>query len=349
VALEKSDMGGEIHRYSLPDCSLDCSMKLETPVSALAVNPMTDLMAVGCETGTVAAFALSDEGFGEQLYNCQKHTGEVCCLTFAVRGSKLLSSAKDGTCLVWDDKDGSLLSEVTCEIPAEDPALNKNNNKNKRKQRPKGNAIVRGCAFGDLEGNIFYSVASYRMGSSYLYRWFTDQNDPSQYTLYDRVACTQSPVSAMSLSQDGGLLVMGTTESSVTLWGTAEWRPLKVFREVHGFLPTCAAARPFPVALQGEEDGVQVHARTGSGDGTIACMTLQKSAPGVIPNGSSGGYAFMLLLHRLLVVLVLGCIFSPVVKEAHTRCRASETMTTCLLQEGFYIPSSKLTIESRPY
>lgn len=342
-------MGGEIHRYSLPDCRLDSSMKLETPVSALAVNPMTDLMAVGCEDGTMAAFALSDEGFGEQLYICKKHTEEVCCLAFSIRESKLLSSAKDGTCLIWDDQDGSLLSQVTCVIPEEDPALNNKNNKNKRKPRAKGNVIVRGCAFGDLEGNIFYSVASYRMGSSYLYRWFKDQNDPSQYKLHDRVACTQSPVSAMSLSQDGGLLVMGTTESSVSLWGTADWRPLKVFHEVHGFLPTCAAARPFPVALQGEEDGVQVHARTGSGDGTIACMTLQKSAPGAIQKGSTGGYAVMVLLHRLFIVLILSCIISPVVKEAHTRCSAAETMTTCLLQEGFYIPSSKLVVESRPY
>ena len=37
----------------------------------------------------------------------------------------------------------------------------------------------------------------------------------------------------MSLSGDAGLLVMGATDGTVTLWGIEKWKPMKTFFEVH--------------------------------------------------------------------------------------------------------------------
>ena len=154
---------GRVRRYSLPDCELDGTLEMvrgptDSPdepcgCNCLGINAMTDRLALGCENGNIQIHALSDDTpFGsvtEPLMVLQQHTKAVNAVAFAMRGNKILSCAKDGTACVWQEQDGTLLASLKCEVdPPPQPA--------KKKVRPRALRImVRGCAFGDLQGNIF--------------------------------------------------------------------------------------------------------------------------------------------------------------------------------------------------
>jgi len=229
-------------------------------------------------------------------------------------------------------------------------------NKKKRPVRkavkPKGppKILVKGCAFGDLDGKLFYTAASTRAGGKgYIFRWVVNPKSPNSYLCKDRVPCSDSAVNAMSLSQDGGLLVLGCVDGSVTLWSTQDWKPLKVFINVHGFMATCAAARPFPLRLQGEVDGVQIHARTASADGIIACLTLQKNAP---TSDNNGDGMLTVFVHRFLLLMMLLFTFSPIMQEAKLKCWHNSDrkgLGLCIYEEVLIAPTWRAGIVSPPY
>jgi WD40 repeat protein len=358
VSLGKIALGSEIHRYSLPDCQLNGICKVMESCNALAVNALTDRLALGCEDGTVQVHALEDELFGQgdetvvpPLFVCEMHKDAVCCVAFSPRGDKLLSSAKDGTACLWNQTDGSFLTQVTClvDIAKEKPAKYA---QAKKKAAGPPKIMVRGCAFGDLEGTLFYTVASAKRGKAFLTRWVQDPKNPDTYVCLDRVVCTENPVTSFALSQDGGLLVLGGVDSSVTMWGTAGWKPLKVFQDAHGLPLTCVAPRPYPVRLRGEDDGVEIHARTGSADGTMACLTLQTRVPdsGV----SSGGDPWIMrLIHRLILLCLVLWTFAPVFMEARNICDLQHQPVTkvcqCLLEEVLLAPAWRPGVVTPPY
>jgi WD40 repeat protein len=333
----------EVHRYSLsPDgCVLDGTLILDPTIDdgsceCLAVNAMTDRLALGCKNGNVLQYELSDESFGQDDPLCcsDKHTHAVCAVNFSSRGNRLLTCAKDGTTCVWREDDGAFLAQVTCVVDPPPPP------------RPLGQVMVRGCAFGDLDGNIFYTIASGRRGAAFLARWIK-QDGGNTYVCLDRMACSACPVSAMVLSQDGDLLVLGHTDGNVTLWGTADWKPLKIFKEVHGFSTTGVAARPYRVRLLGEDDGVEVHARTVSADGTLALLTLQTRVPRVA--GSGGDLSIMLWIHRVIAVFIFLGLMSPLVLDAIDKCPFNSDAYRCLMEDVLIAPAWRPGVSVPPY
>ena len=154
----------------------------------------------------------------------------------------------------------------------------------------------------------------------------------------------------MALSQDGGLLVLGNTNGAVTLWGTTEWKPLKVFEEVHGLPLTAVAPRPYAVRLKGEDDGVEIHARTASADGTLAYLTLQRHVPksaSTASSSSDGG--IMLWIHRFIVVAITLWVLSPLAHEASKKCKHTNNLRRCLIQDVLIAPASRPGISVPPY
>ena len=212
-------LGNKVQAYSLPDGNKIDEVDTGESVNAVSLNSMTDQIAVGCENGSVKVYKVIDERMKQMPTDVYEgHTKAVCSVGWSPRGNFVVSSAKDGTARVW--KSGAAVDVLTCSI--EDP-------KGPPPKR-KGQILVRGCAFGDLDGNVIYTVASGRRGKAFLSRW---ERRDEKYDCAIRTECSPCPVSAMSLSGDAGLLVMGATDGTVTLWGIEKWKPMKTFFEVH--------------------------------------------------------------------------------------------------------------------
>ena len=358
-------LGSEVRRYPIDDPEMEEDSEVfesiemgEESCVAVAANSMASRIALGCESGKVILFETSDEHFatGEPIAVLTKHEKSVCALDFASRTvGRLISSAKDGTACISDD--GKFVGGLRCSVtdPSQPPP----------KRAPQ--IMVRGCAFGDMEGKFCYTVASARRGKAYLAQW-EERADPetgtARFQCVSKVDCSDVPISAMSLSADLSLLALGSVEGTIILWGVENWKPIKSFREVHHLPVTCIAARPFysiPGFLQGEEDGIMIHARSASADSQLGCLTAQRRAkrkqkPGMGDDSPFFGCSnLMKLIYRLILLWIIFLILTPVAYEAQEKCSAVFqlegvlSLPECLLHEVLYAPSWRPGVMSPPY
>jgi WD40 repeat protein len=332
-------LGTKVHRYSLPDGQDTGQLEAGDNLNCLSVNAMVDQLAVGCENGTVKIFNINDQELGElPLYTCEGHEKAVCAVAFSLREHTMVSSAKDGTARVW--KNGNLIGVLACSI--KDPKA-----KVPPPKRPP-QALVRGCAFGDLDGRIIYTVVSGRRGKAYLSRWGWKGD---KYECLIRSECSPCPISAMSLSGDAGLLALGAVDGTIILWGIERWKPMKSFREVHDLPVTCIAARPFPVPLQGEEDGIQYHALSASADSQLAYLTLQRRAP----REKSSSRSYQSLINSLVRIAILAWVLYPVTNEIWDKCedewdsQGLAKTWECIRYDVLIAPSTRPGVLVPPY
>ena len=313
-------LGKEVHCYTMDGTLVDKVVSIGENVNAIAVNSMVDRLAVGCESGVVQVFKIDPQHPNVKVqsvpeFRLEGHEKAVCSVAFSPRGDKLVSSAKDGTARVWNSHDGESLGVLTCSI--QDPKAPP------PKRTPQ--VLVRGCAFGDLLGQVVYTVASGRRGKAFLSKWILvvqnkdddNTNNQQQYDLLTRTECSPCPVSAMSLSGDAGLVALGAVDGTIILWGMERWKPLKKFHEVHDLPVTCIAARPYPVPLKGDLDGIPMHALSASADSQMACLSLQKKTR----NRRSSRSSLKRTLHSLLRMALFAWILYPVANEVWDKCQ----------------------------
>jgi len=339
----------KIHRYRMPSGELDGVLDVEQLCSSVTVNAMADILAVGCEDGPVKIYSISDQAFAADglVDVLTTHKKAVCAMAFSLRNGRLITSAKDGTACIYQN--GRLISGFKCSVQDDQapPAL----------QRRQTQVLVRGCAFADMDGKVAITVASPRRGRAFLARW-AEPPAGGGFKCVDRTPCSKTPVSAMSLSQDASLLTLGSTDGSVTFWSVEQWKPLKIFSEVHHLPVTCIAARPYPVPLQGEENGVEIHARSASADSQLACLTMQRRAPKSTVPGAGGGTGFSLLstmtfVNRILYVVILAWLLSPIVQEAKFKCGSTAgglgPWRRCIMDEVIIAPHGRVGVDKMPY
>lgn len=340
-------LGSRVHVYNLPGGELTDEISVGDNVNAIGINSLTSRLAVGCESGTIKIFAMdnSKDKFENKLpvATLEGHGKTVCAVAYAPRDEeKLVSSAKDGTARVWQGEECIGVLECSIKDPKGPPP--------KRQQQ----VLARGCAFGDLNGNIVFTVASGRRGKAFLSKWGASQDG---YQCMERTECSPCPVSAMDLSADAGMLVLGATDGTVILWGVEKWKPLKTFPEVHDLPVTCIAARPYPVPLACDEenDGVQMHAISASADSQLAWLTLERRSKSRTPSDVT----FKSTLHALLKAAILGWILYPVANEINEKCRESELYLSsggrfgqtleCIRHEVLLAPASRPGIAVPPH
>ncbi|KAL9182442.1 hypothetical protein ACHAXT_013094 [Thalassiosira profunda] len=263
-------------------------------------------VAVGCENGTTVVYRLEqlDAVGGNPSFEfvpvaeCRGHTKALCAVNFHPRGTQLLTSAKDGTARLFDVPSGGELAVLKCEVhdpngPPPVPPAPTVQTKDPRMMKRPPQILVRGCAYGDLEGKVMYTVASGKRGPAYLAKWKAlaplnqaggppgapSEPVPISVNQEYRIQCSPVPISAMALSSDGTLLTLGSVEGSVALYDLETKRAVKQFAEVHDLPVTCVASRPIPSALMlpGElEGGVSFDALSASADNKLGRWTLQK-------------------------------------------------------------------------
>ena len=347
-------VGDEVHLYSISllenpeDDGGDATM-LDKAVlgkgygaNALAFHPLGNKISVGCENGKVVVFDLcnSDAGFHFRQYmEMDGHIKAVCTLAFSPQnGNILISSAKDGTCRLWDISTKMAIGVLQCHIY--DP--NKPTPTNSKITNPKpGQLLVRGCAFGDLLGETIYTVQSGRKGSAFLSYWkliqLPHQQDVSsvqqkgshpiepQYQEQFRKCISPYPVSAISLSGDYSMLSFGDTNGTITLLSTTTLKPLKKWEEVHDLPVTCIAARPLPFELPGEEmTGIKIDIISASADNRLLALTLQRKST-LKPikkkrtgSKSAGEISFGILNSFILIILLIGLAY--IVTDFYDEC-----------------------------
>jgi WD40 repeat protein len=312
---------------------------------------------VGCDSGVIKIYSTSDEVLSPSrapLFVCSGHTKSICALDFSSRGGTLLSSAKDGTARIWDCiETGESLSELICDCtPAATTAAAPSS---QRQQQ----ILVRGCAFPDIDGRVALTVASARRGKAYLTQWAQPrQGEP--FALVVRTECSPCPASAMSMSQDGQLLALGSVDGSIILWSIENWAVLKTFAQVHDLPVTCIAARPHEVFLQGEDfTGVRIHARSASADSQLACLSLQRRVPrkrrNHSPSASGSSFAILQLIHRMMCATLVMWILSPLAREATDKCQHVwnrgdlKALCRCILDDVLIAPPNRPGVMSPPY
>ena len=304
-------LGMNVNVYDLPSGELQHEIVVGDNVNAIAINSLTSRLAVGCDGGTIRVYELNNQD--DSIVDCttpmavlEGHEKAVCAVAFAPRGEdKLVSSAKDGTARVWQGQD--CLSVLKCSIldPKGPPP------------KMQGQILVRGCAFGDLMGDVVYTVASGRRGKAFLSRWLSTKDG---YQCEERTECSPCPVSAMSLSGDAGMVALGATDGTVILWNIEKWKAVKKFLEVHDLPVTCIAARPYPVPLLCDEDsdGVQMHAISASADSQLAWLTMQRRGRS---KGTPSDVNVKSILNSILKLAILWWVLTPVANEIKEKCR----------------------------
>jgi hypothetical protein len=158
----------------------------------------------------------------------------------------------------------------------------------------------------------------------------------------------------MNLSGDGGLLALGSVEGSIILWSTDDWKPLKTFKEVHDLPVTCIAARPYDVPLQGEDDGINIHAVSASADSRLAHLTLQKKAPKQKKPGDESLLTTLWNMALWLVILLIA--LRPIYSEWQEKCghefdRGNYIggLTECLMHQVLIAPATHPGVTTPPY
>ena len=335
------------------------------------------LVAVGCENGISVVYSLEEKSDGGEpsckfvkVAECEGHTKAVCSITFHPRGNRLLTSAKDGTARVFDGQSGWAQSGVMeCEIhdPSGPPPpkidLSKIKTKDPRMMKRPPQILVRGCAYGDLEGRVIYTVASGKRGPAYLTRWrgivplstvpsaggpppggreTTPRPPvPTEYKSEYRLQCSPVPVSSASLSPDGALLSMGNVEGQLLLYDVEQRRIIKKY-DGHDLPVTCVASRPVPTQLMlpGElEGGVSYDACSVSADNRMGLWTLQKRSrirpPKRARGGRTPGVAERILWRTMRIpLLVAVTLVGVAVRDTASICREEFGLDSLVLEPG---------------
>ena len=293
------DTGGSATQVALLD------FEKGSGVNALNFSVTGAAIVVGCENGKVYVCSMQhndSHDIGMNIdFELEGHIKAVCACSFhPTNPGVLISSAKDGACRVWNlarEGPDKCMETLACKIYDPKGPTPKPNILNPKP----GQLLVRGCAFGDLEGRIVYTIQSGRKGGAFLSVWKLlrrlipgemeiSPKDPAgppqpkvvfefKETLRKKVS--EYPVSAMSLSGDYSTLALGDTNGSITLLSTAndKFKRIKFWECVHDLPVTVIAARPVPVPLPltGEDlTGISVDAITASADNKLCFVTRQK-------------------------------------------------------------------------
>lgn len=347
-------------------------------------NQLQHLIGVGCENGHVVILQIVPKTTIEnsttptlelsKLTECTTgHTKAICAIQFHPRGQPhILSSAKDGSARVFHVLTGQEVGIMKCEVhdpngpppPPEVNAATTIKTKDPRMMKRPPQILVRGCAYGDLEGRTMYTIASGKRGPAYLTKWKTlvplnsssspggpppvgsgggDQllNIRQEY----RIQCSPVPISATSLSSDGTILAMGSVEGSIILYNLETQSIMKQFNEVHDLPVTCIASRPIPnvLMLPGElEGGVNFDAVSASADNRMGRWTMQKKSR-IKPIKKSGGsvasrkrgpietFVWQLVRIPLLIIVML---FILAIRDLLVVCREEFSFPAVLLDVG---------------
>eukprot|EP00557_Chaetoceros_sp_GSL56_P013755 CAMPEP_0176484208 /NCGR_PEP_ID=MMETSP0200_2-20121128/4331_1 /TAXON_ID=947934 /ORGANISM="Chaetoceros sp., Strain GSL56" /LENGTH=523 /DNA_ID=CAMNT_0017880665 /DNA_START=53 /DNA_END=1621 /DNA_ORIENTATION=+ len=307
------------------------SIELEksSGINTVSWNSTGDALVAGCENGNVCIISVtfgneSSCGMRSQsplqlqlhlVHELKGHIRAVCCSVYHPKNPLvLMSSAKDGTCRIWnlgmakqnenenDENDNLCMEELQCRIyDPKGPAPKAANILNPKP----GQCLVRGCAFGDLDGRILYTVQSGRKGGAFLSVWklirractIEEQEQEQEkgpkfvfeFKETMRKQVSNFPVSAMSLSGDYTMLALGDTNGCITLLSTATFQKIKFWDGAHDLPVTCIAARPLPLSLSGEDvTGVRVDAISASADNKLCYLTRQRKSTLKKKQGSGG-------------------------------------------------------------
>ena len=132
--------------------------------NALGLSPLKDAIMVGCENGSLCLLKWNVQSMNLETTDIELkgHIKAVCKVEFHPNQPNILvSSAKDGTCRIWNlalPPSEACFDLMKCHIY--DGA---NPPKDQKLLNPKpGQAVVKGCAFGDLEGRVVYTLQSGR-------------------------------------------------------------------------------------------------------------------------------------------------------------------------------------------
>jgi len=356
-------------------------------------NQLQHLIGVGCENGHLVVFEIqtnqtessssSDSPNNNnnnsmmlkltKVIECKGHTKAICAIQFHPRGHELLSSAKDGTARIFSVATGNELATMKCEVhdpngpppaavPKNDPSKSTIKTKDPRMMKRAPQILVRGCAYGDLEGKMIYTIASGKRGAAYLTKWKSSSsgggggggggmNSQQQQQRHIRpeyrVQCSPVPISATSLSSDCTIFALGSVEGSILLYNLETKSVVKQFKEVHDLPVTCMASRPIPSALMlpGElEGGVNFDAVSASADNRMGRWTLQRKSrikPARAAKGTSSSYSrrkgpveqLVWNVVRLPLLFLVG-LTMVAVRDVTIVCREEFGMPAVLMDAG---------------
>ena len=314
-------LGTKVNVYSLPEAKLEQELSVGATVHTIGVNAMVNAIALGCENGSIKVYDFVRDYRVKELpsYVCDEgpeagHTKPICSISFAPRKTDyIVSSSKDGTARIWNRD--RCISVLKCSIndPRAPPPPQNRQNRIKT-------VMVRGCAFGDLEGNLVYTVASGKRGKAFLSKWAFDEKD-NQYQCFERTVCSEHPISAMSMSADATTIALGNSDGTIYLWSVPKWKVIKQFLNVHEFPVTCIAARPYDLPLIGEkESGIRFNAFSASADALLARLTTQRKVPKSAAEKNSVGFPLVEYLNRLTKWILIVLLISPLARDIWTQC-----------------------------
>lgn len=349
-------LGTKINVYSLPEAKLEQELSIGATVHAIGVNAMADTIALGCENGSINVYNIERDYLVNELpsYVCDEgpdvgHTKPICAVAFAPRAKDLIvSSSKDGTARVWQK--GQCISVLKCSIvdPRAPPTP-------KNRQNRIVTVMVRGCAFGDLEGKLVYTVASGKRGRAFLSKWAFDEKE-NQFQCFERTVCSDHPISAMSMSADATTMALGNANGTIYLWSLLKWKVIKQFPNVHEFPVTCIAARPYDVPFKGEEEsGVRFNAFSASADAQLARLTTQRKVPKSASSKNSAGFPLAEYLNWLVKWVLIFWILSPLARDMWGQCGGHSDMKgfgaklKCVRDNVLIAPSSRPGIDVPPH
>mmetsp|Transcript_30612 Transcript_30612/g.33447 ORF Transcript_30612/g.33447 Transcript_30612/m.33447 type:complete len:428 (-) Transcript_30612:87-1370(-) len=208
----------------------------ETPSANTCLIMSFGAVVTAGEDGTVRTW-LIDEEKGEwkasKIFDLKDHTAPVSALSEHPSEPWVVSAGKDGSCKIWDVKNGSLLIDIPYLI---DGIPNFDAKKMKME--------CRGVHFS-IDGDSIYSIQSPRKGSTYLIKWgiekkeekvvdkvesededekkLSDKKEQSKtttvlVTFYDKKKEVHKvPSTRLAMSEDGKYLAIGASDGSVSV------------------------------------------------------------------------------------------------------------------------------------
>jgi len=347
-------LGTTVNVYSLPEARLEQKLSVGATVHAIGVNAMANTIALGCENGSIKVYEFERDYRFKELpaYVCDEgpdtgHTKPICSVAFAPRSeNRIVSSSKDGTARVWNKDE--CIGVLKCSIKDPRGAPPPPNRRNRIQT-----VMVRGCAFGDLEGKLVYTVASGKRGKAFLSKWAFDEKE-KQYQCFERTVCSDHPISAMSMSADATSFALGNADGTIYLWNIPKWKVAKQFPSVHEFPVTCIAARPYDLPLKGEdESGIRFNAFSASADAQLARLTTQRKVPKSAADKNSAGFPMAEYLNKLARWAFLLWVLSPVGRDIMDQCGGGigefGAMLKCVRDNVIIAPSSRPGIGVPPH